>query len=344
MKNPVHSTSELARRLGLSRWTVSRALNGHAGINPETAARVRDEARKAGFSPSILGRGLRSGRTDLIGIVAPDLEEYFLTRKLSVLRLRIEEAGYHGIIQMTDSSAASERAALERFRTIRCTGVLTFASSLGPRDIGLQRLKEARIPCVQIDPLLKTSGITAGTDRLEAQRLTLEHLFSLGHRQIGVFGIDSSTTYGRQRYEGIAAACTAAGLSPEKSLRWFSREQPKDDFATGHALANEFAKAPKRPTAIVTINDRMALGAIRGLQENGLDVPRDISVIGYDNADFSAYSNPSLTTIDPQGETLMQGALGMILSPKNPGSFRVQPTLIVRQSTAAPSGERQRNS
>lgn len=336
MKNPVHSTSELARRLGLSRWTVSRALNGHAGINPETAARVREEARKAGFSPSILGRGLRSGRTDLIGIVAPDLEEYFLTRKLSVLRLHIEQAGYHGLIQMTDSSPESERAALERFRTIRCTGVLTFASCLGPRDIGLQRLKEAKIPCVQIDPLLKNSGIVAGTDRLEALRLTLAHLFSLGHRQIGVFGIDSSTTYGQQRFEGIKAACTSAGLSPEKSLRWFTRENPKDDFATGRALAHDFARTSQRPTAIVTINDRMALGAIRGLQENGLDVPGDCSVIGYDNADFSEYTSPSLTTIDPGGETLMQGALEMILSPKGQSRFRAQPTLIVRQSTSAP--------
>ncbi len=273
MKNPVHSTSELARRLGLSRWTVSRALNGHSGINAETAERVREEARKAGFSPSILGRGLRSGRTDLIGIVAPDLEEYFLTRKLSVLRLRIEKAGYHGIIQMTDSSPASERAALERFRTIRCTGVLTFASSLGPRDIGLQRLKEANIPCVQIDPLLKTTGRIAGTDRLEAQRLTLEHLFSLGHRHIAVFGIDSSTPYGRQRYEGINAACTSAGLSPEESLCWFAKNNPGDDFATGRDLALGLIQARPRPTAIVTINDRMAMGAILGLYENGVSVP-----------------------------------------------------------------------
>lgn len=337
MKNPVHSTSELARRLGLSRWTVSRALNGHTGINPETAARVRDEARKAGFSPSILGRGLRSGRTDLIGIVAPDLEEYFLTRKLSVLRVLIEEAGYHGIIQMTDSSPESERAALERFRTIRCTGALTFASCLGPRDIGLQRLRESNIPCVQIDPLLKISGNIAGTDRLEALRLTLDHLFSLGHRQIGVFGIDSTTTYGQQRFEGIRAACTAAGLSPEKSLRWFPRENPKDDYATGQALALVFTKARQRPTAIVTINDRMALGAIRGLQENGLSVPEDCSVVGYDNADFSAYSTPSLTTIDPRGDALMRGALDMILSPKGQTRFQVQPTLVVRQSTSAPS-------
>ncbi len=336
MKNPVHSTSELARRLGLSRWTVSRALNGHSGINPETAERVREEARKAGFSPSILGRGLRSGRTDLIGVVAPDLEEYFLTRKLSVLRLRIEEAGYHGIIQMTDSSPESERAALERFRTIRCTGVLTFASRLRSRDIGLIRLKEAKIPCVQIDPLLKTSGSIASTDRLAALRLTLEHLFSLGHRQIGVFGIDSSTTYGKQRHEGITSACSAAGLSPEKSLRWFPRTAPGDDFTTGRSLASDFAKSQQRPTAIVTINDRMALGAICGLEENGIPVPRGCSVIGYDNADFSAYSTPPLTTIDPQGESLVKGALDMILSEKILSRFQVQPSLVVRQSTGAP--------
>ncbi len=138
--------------------------------------------------------------------------------------MRIEEAGYHGLIQMTDTSPESERAALERFRTIRCTGVLTFASRLGARDVGLTGLKEAKIPCVQIDPLLKTPGNIASTDRLAALRLTLEHLFSLGHRQIGIFGIDSSTTYGKQRHEGITTACTAAGLSPEKSLRWFSRD------------------------------------------------------------------------------------------------------------------------
>ncbi len=80
----------------------------------------------------------------------------------------------------------------------------------------------------------------------------------------------------------------------------------------------------------------MAMGAISGLQESGLSVPHDCSVIGYDNADFSAYSTPSLTTIDPQGEALVRGALDMILSDKPQTRFQVQPTLVVRHSTGAP--------
>jgi LacI family transcriptional regulator len=335
MKTSVHSTSELAERLGLSRWTVSRALNGQPGVNAETAERVREAAREAGFAPSILGRGLRSGKTDLIGVVAPDLEDFQLTRKISVLRDRIEEAGWHGIFQITDSSAESERDALERLSAIRCAGVINFGSRLEYNETALSRFVSAGIPVVMIDPEQPGSDRVVLTDRAAALREALKHLHSLGHREFAVLGINAQTTYGKQRVEGLLKTGRQLKLDVKKALRFFSRDEKLDDFEAGAAMIRAVLSAPgKTPSAVIAHNDRTALGALSVLQEHGPLVPDEISLVGYDNTDFCPYTTPALTTLDPKSSDLVHAAMDLLLSPE-PGRRVIVPQMVIRQSTAA---------
>lgn len=342
MKSPVRSTSQLASLLGISRWTVSRALNGHPGISPETVQRIRDAARRHGFSPSLLGRGLRSGKTNLVGICLPDLVDYFLTSKIARLQDAIESRGFHSLMQMTDGSSEKESVALERFAAMRCAGVISIASLLTAKDSGMRSLSSAKIPVVRIDPLHPAERGVVASDRAAAMREALTHLRKLGHHRVATLGISSATPYGRQRIAGLQAACRSFGWPFKNAILPLTVPESGDDFTDGGALARAYLKlSGQRPTALIAVNDRVALGAIRELQAAGLKIPCDVSVIGYDNGDFAPYASPPLTTLDPQVSDLIDRAVEMLLSrhdkqtalPTAP--VLVKPKLVLRESTAA---------
>ena len=316
MKNPVRSTSQLAQCLGLSRWTVSRALNGHRGLNPATVERVRQAARTHGFAPSRLARGLRAGSTDLLGVCVPDLVNYFLTEKIMHLQKAAAARGLDILLQISEGTAESERNAWERFASMRCRGMILVAPSL--RDPA-----PSNIPCVKIDALKNAGGRTVETDRAGALAVVLKHLAQLGHRQIATVGISSEGAYGRQRLRGLEQGALALGWNPDDHIRHFPlpSEGPSWEAFDQHPV-----------TALVALNDRVALKLLRWAQRRGFSVPGDLSIVGYDNAETSALSIPSLTTVDPRPDLLMQEAVDLLFSPR-PQRILVRPELIVREST-----------
>ncbi len=331
----IHSTSELAARLGLSRWTVSRALNRHPEVSADTAEKVWTEAKRLGFAPSILGRGLRRGRTDLVGVIVPDLEDYYLTNKVSILRDGIEAAGLQGIFQITNVAAESERAAFERLAAMRCTGIISMASRLETHDTVVEGLLASGTRVVTIDPFSGSGRLAVATDRAYALRETVSHLARLGHRKFGIFGIDVTTPYGQQRLRGLKAGCKEWGLDFECAMEFFNvPPEGVSDFEAGGLLAGNFIQGKRTATAIIALNDQIALGAMQILHENGLQIPRDISIMGYDDADFAAYTTPALTSVSSQASALIKQAMNLLLGKRPPGSkVVVRPKIIVRAST-----------
>lgn len=340
MKSAVRSTSELAQVLGISRWTVSRALNGHPGISPATVQRIRDAARRHGFAPSVLGRGLRTGKTSLIGICLPDLVDYFLTSKIARLQDALETRGYQPIMQLTNGTGASESSALGNFSSMHCAGVISIASRLKPNDPGLRGLATAGIRVVKIDPLHPTSHDMVASDRAQAMCEALAHLHELGHRRVVALGIDSRFGYGRARLAGLEIACRKLGWKFERDVQLLNAPEIESDFDAGMEMAAQyFALAKPRIPALLALNDRIALGALRGLQSHGLTAPRDFSLIGYDNADFAPYTAPGLTSLDPQVNELIDAAVEMLLAKNKTGKtspakpILITPKLISREST-----------
>lgn len=331
----IHSTSELAARLGLSRWTVSRALNRHPEVSTETAEKVWAEAKRLGFAPSILGRGLRRGRTDLVGVIVPDLEDYYLTNKVSILRDGIEAAGFQGIFQITNVAAESERAAFERLSAMRCTGIISMASRLETHDTVVEGLLASGTRVVTIDPFSGSGQLVVATDRTYALRETVSHLARQGHRSFAIFGIDITTPYGQQRLRGLKAGCKAGGLDFVRAMKFLTvPDETISDFEAGRLLARNFIAHQHAATAIIALNDQIALGAMQILDENGLRIPEDISIIGYDDADFAAYTTPALTSVSSQASSLIKQAMNLLLGERPPGSkVVVRPKIIVRAST-----------
>jgi len=336
MKSPVHSTAQLARQLGLSRWTVSRALNGHAGVDPRTSARIRDAARHAAFSPSLLGSGLRKGRTDLVGICLPDLVDYFLTEKITRLQEALQQRQRHPLIQIT-GTAAMENDALARFAAMRCAGVVLIASRLSDSDPGMKALAARGIPYVRIDPMVTGARHSISTDRRKAIADAVALLHKLGHRRLVAAGFSAETSYGRQRLAGLEEACSRLGWDFENDIRVIVSPGVADDFAAGDSMGRDLLSFPKRATAILAINDRVAMGLMQALERKGVSIPRDVSVIGYDNADFSAHTSPALTTIDPQVNQLIAKAVDCLENfppPRSAGRL-VPPKLVLRSSHGA---------
>ena len=338
MKSPILSTAQLAESLGLSRWTVSRALNGHPGIHPATAERVREAVRREGFSPNILGRGLRAGRTDLVGVSLPDLEDYFLAAKVSRLQDAVAERHRHPVLQINRGDAASEVAALERFAAMRCGAVVLIASQLPNGHPALRQLAAAGVRLVFIDPLHPQSGEVVATDRRMAMKEALGHLRALGHRRLATAGINPVSPYGRQRVAGLRQACRKWGWDFARQIVLLDHPENCEDTLRGQRIAADYLRSHyPRTRAIIAVNDRIALGLMHALQRAGLRIPEDVSILGYDDAPFAAAISPELTTIDPRVDELIDEAVGRLFGqqPLPPGWVR--PKLKVRESTAAPA-------
>lgn len=339
MKSSIRSTAELARRLGVSRWTVSRALNGHAGVNADTVARITKTARQLGFAPSMLGRGLRSGRTDQVGICLPDLVDYFLTAKIMRLQQTLQQQALHPLLQIIDNTVETENVALERFAAMRCASVIGIASRLDEKSPGVRSLASAGIPFIRIDPLNVAGGFSVSTDRRTATREALIHLHQLGHRRLIAIGFSPDTSYGRQRLDGLRAGCRTAGWNFRSDISLWELPEAPDDFSAGAALAEIYLKNRRSVHAILALNDRVAMGLMRNLQAHGVVIPDEVSLIGYDNTEFCPHAAPALTSIDPQVDLLIEQAVKMLAKPdlhslKKP--FFLKPLLVIRDSTASP--------
>lgn len=340
MKSPISSTAQLARRLGLSRWTVSRALNGHPGVDPKTVERIKEEARREGFAPNLLGSGLRTGRTDLVGICLPDLVDYFLTTKITMLQNALQDRKFHPLFQIV-SNATAENDALVRFAAMRCAGVVMIASRLTAADPGPRKLAAQGIPCVQIDPVNSSNRSSISTDRRHAIADALAHLAGLGHRSAVAAGFSRDTSYGRQRIAGLEDGCRAIGWDFARDIIVLPPPpSDADDFAAGTQLGESYLALPARPPAILALNDRVAVGLLHRLQAAGLRVPDDVSLIGYDNSDFSPYTDPPLSTIDPCVNLLIERAVGMLEFAQGAKTRSkpdlVKPGLVLRGSHGPP--------
>ncbi|MEI6562050.1 MAG: LacI family DNA-binding transcriptional regulator [Verrucomicrobiota bacterium] len=337
----IQSTSDLAKQLNLSRWTISRVLNGHAGVAPETARRVQESMQKLGFSPNSLARGLRKGTTNIIGICIPEIEGFHLGQKLEFLRQALADEGWHAMVAMTNGERMEEGEALSRFRTLHAAGVILFASQLTPRCTPVRQFHETGIPLIFVDPMTPPPKGSLCVDRSVGMREATLHLLELGHRHIATLGLTGESRYTRSRRKGVAEAYEERGLNPARFVREIALPESTDSFyARGRASAALVWNNPVRPTALLAVNDRVAIGLLDGLRELRVRVPEDLSVIGYDNMEMTAFLSPQLTTIDTKPDDLISKATERLLQSVHANgeseraSILIPSRLLLRASTA----------
>lgn len=330
---------DVAQRAGVHPGTVSRALNEETRglVNDETAERVLKAAQELGYRPNPIARGLKTNRSYTIGVLIPDLTNPLFPPIVRGIEDGLEEAGYTPLVANTDNDPERERVALQAMRARQVDGIVT-ATARSDHDV-LDQLAASHLPIVLVNRSVEGAELPAVTvdDRLGI-RLAVDHLADLGHRRIAHLAGSQRLSTGRRRYEGFVAAMGERGLEAAEELTRFS-----DAFteAEGARVCRELLDAGPEVTAIIAGNDLMALGCYDVLAERGLECPRDVSVVGFNDMPFADRFQPPLTTVRIPHYEIGASAAAMLLrrlqAPDEPAEqLLLEPELVVRSSTAPP--------
>lgn len=293
-------------------------INGHEGVLPETVERVHKAMAELGFQPNALARSLRGGRSGAIGVCFQEIESPILARKVALLQQALRALGYRALIELTNGDQDLERQAIVHFLSMQAEGMVLIGSQLAQDDPTLAMVQGQRVPILWVDPEHKPEGDQISVNRVWSMRLVLDHLLGLGHRKIGVIGIDPQNPYGAFRLPALLTYARKCGLDVERDLLMhYHAGNLSHDYSYGHTLARELLErcpADARPTALIALNDRVAIGAMAYLRQVGIAVPEQMSVVGYDNLGVTEFLSPPLTSIDHHAELLMSRAAEILVN------------------------------
>jgi len=317
-------------------------LNGHPEVKPETSRRVREAMIQLGFVPSPVGRALRGGRTGMVGVCFQALGSPIVARKVATLQRVLRAAGFRALFELTDGQPEMELEVVRHFVAMKLDGLVLVGGMTTENEAAiLAMLAQHRIPVVLIDPARAFSLPTIELDREQGIRLAFEHLLELGHTRFALLGIDEEVAYGHARLEGIRKLAKIRRIPVEKHIVTLAEKSPAAlDFAYGRRLADRYLELADRPRAVLALNDQVAIGAMTRLQQAGLAIPGDVSIVGFDNLEVAEHVNPRLTTIDQRVDEIMTNAVELLTrstSPEGLGSAEttrlINPALIVGEST-----------
>jgi LacI family transcriptional regulator len=334
----------LARDLGLSISTVSRALNGYDDVSPATKQRILKRAREIGYRPNPGARRLKSGRSSLVGVILPSTGDghRFVDSVASSLLGGVEaelENGGHSLIAtvQTRTDPVREAALYENFINGGWVDALMIVRTR-VQDPRIELARKARIPFVTFGRTETDEPYAwVDTDNEKAFYLLTQRQIEFGHRHIALLNGPLEYTFARLREKGYTRALAKQRISPDPVLML------NGDLSevSGYALCRSLLVSPQPPTAIVCATDAMAIGAIAACRERGIEVGKDISVVGYGNSSASAFSNPPLTTIDhavfENGRHVGQSLLRLIRGEAKPQDIHyLEPVVLVSRQSDGP--------
>jgi LacI family transcriptional regulator len=321
---------------------VSRVVTGAVAVDPMTAERVREAIEALDYKPNLLARSFRRRVTHTLGLLVPDNSNPFFAE----LARTIEDAGftegYSVILCNSDLSPIKQEAYIDVLLAKRVDGLILASSGLIPTVDGhdaVERILSAGVPCVVVDRDLGDMPVDQVlVDNQQGGYLAGQYLLGLGHRQIACIVGPSDLTPSAGRIAGFRQALMDAGLEmpPSSFLRGDGRP------AGGAAAVRGLLRSENGITAIFAFNDAMAIGAIGELQRHGCRVPRDVSVVGFDDIPTAAAIFPAVTTVaQPIVELGTLGVRLILDRIAQPGAptrrIELATTLIVRESTAPPA-------
>jgi LacI family transcriptional regulator len=295
---------DVAREAGVSAMTVSRVINGAATVSPGTRAQVEQAIAQLGYVPSRLARGLSARRTGTLALIVPDVANPFFTLIVRGAEDVARRGGYRLILCDTRADLQLEREVIEEMIAHRVEGILIAPVSDRSRD-HLRRLARFGVPFALVDRTV--AGIDADTvlgDSTAGARQLVEHLISLGHRRIGMIVESEAVSTARDRRRGYEAALKAAGLDAEPDLVNVTTVDPEG----GREGMRKLLELERPPTAVFTVNNLVALGAIEAVRAAGLDVPDDVALVCFDDIEYASRLHPFLTVMEQPAETF--GTLG----------------------------------
>jgi LacI family transcriptional regulator len=331
---------EVALAAGVSVSTVANVLSRPSVVARETRRRVEEAIRSVGYIPSAPARQLRGQPSAIVGSVTLDLANPFFAELNRGIEDELAQAGCLILACSTDLQVGKERKLLDLLQQQAVRGIII--SPIDPDPSLLLRMSHRGTPVVLIDhPRGGLDLCAVAVDHVHGGRLAAEYLISLGHTRIAFLGDTVNPAPVAQRREGLRRALTAANLDPDESLLDIRIAVHPPTLVDAAASAVErILSARPRPTAVMCLNDTAALGLLDGLHDAGVRVPRDISVVGYDDLPFARRLAPALTTVHQPKYRLGRTAAELLLDEARKEhthrEIRFRPSLAVRSSTAPP--------
>jgi len=306
---------------GVGTGTASRVVRGTGSVSPDKLERVKQAIDALGYRPSHTARSLLYGRSRMIGVYIPMLAGTFYTAILQIIDTELRGAGLHMMIGFGTGKGGAREEAVDGVNLLLgrgCDGVIVLTSPLQDEDLAQFGARSARL--VALNYLLASIPEQCFTvDHVLGGRLAARALLEQGHREIAVLGGPWAVQDNVDRIEGFMCELEAAGI--DTGAMWVSEQ----DFSSsaGWSGARELLASKTRFTALFCANDEMALGAISCFYEVGIHVPRDVSVIGYDDAPSAAFAAPPLSSVRIPWREMTASAVAELLNLCDGGSREV---------------------
>jgi LacI family transcriptional regulator len=327
----------VARRARVSTATVSRVINGTAFVAPETAERVRAAIEALNFYPDINARTLGSGRSGMYGLIISDITNPYFPELVKAFEDIAVEHSQEVLIANTNYDPKRMETCVARMLQRKVDGVAIMTSEMDDRLV--KTLSKRQIPIVFMDTPATGPGMSViRVDYEIGVQAAMDHLFALKHRDIAFISGPLTLGSARVREKAFREAMERYGLT--KNPSWM---QEGDHRVEGghHAMQRILRSGKKLPTAVLTSNDLTAIGAMGAIHEAGLRIPQDISIVGFDGIELSAYTQPALTTLVVSRGELAAQAFRCLLQHKDGASRKpstkeqvIEPKLLIRESTA----------
>ena len=336
---------DVARRSGVSITTVSRILNGRESgvpIRDETRQRVLSTAAELGYKPNLLARGLRGSRSSLLGVIARDISDPFHIQILRGINDATRSSDYRLFLGHVDYRPDVALAYGSMFERSHADGIIVIGDLEGG-DATLDVFAHQHRHVLGVTDRTgrrQIPGVYGDSDA--GTTLALDHLWSLGHRSI-ICVSDDRTYDGRLRSDVYRRYMAEHGV-PDRARVYITDQEPAPSFELGQRIFAAFRDG-NRPTAIYATSDTTAMGLMRAAFQAGIEVPRQLSIVGFDDIDFAAFTIPPLTTVSQEGVVMGRTAAELLLDMIEHNRDRaevddvvLQPRLVVRESTARASG------
>jgi len=308
MRSNQITIKDIARILGISPSTVSRALKDHPDINTDTKKAVNELARKLKYQPNAVALSLKNSRSNTIGIIIPEIVHYFFSSVISGIEDVASQKGYTVIICQSNESFAREVANANALLSHRVDGILISISKETNSFDHFINLQEGGIPLVFFDRI--APGINADqiiTDDIDASYNATRHLIENGRKRIAHFAGPQGLLIGRDRLQGYVNALTEAGLPIDNRLIIEA-----DTFEKARNTVGEMLDAGIVPDGIFAVNDMTAIGAMQTIMKRGYTVPDDVSIVGFSDGYLSGVTDPHLSSVDQHGYEMGTTAAEML--------------------------------
>lgn len=334
----------IAHEVGVSKTTVFRALHNKGRIHPQTRQRILEVASRLGYRPNLVARSLRLQKTSTIGLVAIGLTGWFYSHVLEGVDEVAQANEYGVLIACSYGYPDREREIVQMLLDKRADGLIIAPADPEENFDFYRQLIETHVPIVFIDRYIPGLSVDhVATDNELGGYLATQHLLKLGRRRI-VFVSTASrerrATSVVGRFNGYRKALAEFGISEAVELGPGAPDvAPEEEYA--YSAVSRYLQQGGQLDGVFAVNDDAAYGAIRALQAHGLRVPEDVSVVGFDNQDTSAFISPPLTTVAQPMREMGMRAAHLLLEKANRGSatppqqILLEPTLVIRRSCGA---------